>query len=114
MVENIGTGISSSGRSHIVDCVIKDNGGVGIVCYRSGRLVENCLIAENGSDGLGGGIQSEWGESLFRNCTIVDNSAEIGGGLLIWREGSVILENCIVAGNSASEVGDQCALLVDY
>ncbi len=114
MVENFGNGISSSGDSHIVDCVIKDNGGSGIKCYGSGRLVENCLIAENGSDGLGGGIESRWGESIFRNCTIVGNSAETGGGLLIWRDGSIILENCIVAGNSASDLGDQCALLVDY
>jgi len=113
VVGNSDVGIYSRYHSRIVDCVIMDNDGSGLILLASANRVENCLIAGNRSGEMGGGVYCEWGQTTLRNCTIVDNNALVGGGLAAWKESDVLLENCIVAGNTAGDLGDQVALL-DY
>lgn len=68
----------------------------------------NCIIKDNASGGLGGGILSLQ-SGLIAGCTIENNSAAQGGGAAL---GSAVINNCVIRGNSASSYGG--GLRVDY
>ncbi|MCK4653808.1 MAG: chitobiase/beta-hexosaminidase C-terminal domain-containing protein, partial [Candidatus Cloacimonetes bacterium] len=85
----------------------------GYTCYLEMILINN-LIAENVTEGVGGGISC--GRSLQNgqmiNNTICNNSAEEGGGILFYYINCDLI-NCILYGNTATENGNQVNLYDD-
>ena len=83
--------------------------------YENSELILiNNLIAQNTTDGSGGGISCSRSleNGLMINNTICDNSAEEGGGIQFsYTNGEVI--NCILYGNTATVNGNQVNLYDD-
>jgi hypothetical protein len=99
----------------IVNCILKDNTGVGeaqgagIACIQSSSpVIEGCTMAGNGipgPDGEGGGISCDSTSSpLIINCTIAGNTAAEGSGIWCGKNCTPTMLNTIVAFNFGTAI----------
>ncbi|TAJ13145.1 T9SS C-terminal target domain-containing protein [Marinilabiliaceae bacterium JC017] len=87
----------------------KDSNGYGggIFMLYSRPTISDCVITNNSSISLGGGIEIE-GSSVPKiiNCVISNNSSNQGGGLYIYSKGAKAeVYNCLIVNNSTSDGG---------
>ncbi len=87
-------------------------GGGGIFCYSdSNPTIRNCIIADNSTNTLGGGIRCCSSSPTITNCVISGNSAGFfGGGIYCGGNdrgltSNPLIQNCLFYGNSASDLG---------
>lgn len=86
----------------LLDNTAREHGGGFSAKYGGEPVLENCLIAGNYADALGGGIHAyESVTAVFvGNCTIADNEAgEAGGGVSSESYAELYLANCILWGD---------------
>ena len=74
----------------------------GGIALRTGGVVRDCIIRNNGARYSGGGIYA-WNGSLIDSCVIQANTAEQGGGVYLGLRSE--LRNSVVAYNHATEGG---------
>ena len=81
-----------------------DNGGGGILVYRSNPTIEHCNISYNKAEWGGGIYYYLSSSSILRNCTISFDSSNWGGGI-----GSdfsdLSIESCIITNNWTDDDG---------
>ena len=84
------------------------DGGGGIECWGDGLAIINCVIEENTSEGVGGGISiggSNNTNVTMTNCLIQNNTAySSGGGVFVSIDSSFDMctfVNCIIRNNTA-------------
>ena len=118
VVQNFVTGIRTSNKSQIINCVIRNNTTNGVT-YVGGETFQNCKITNNGSSGIVSGAGGSPNTiSAITNCEISGNKefgiqacfhTMKGTSLLNNRVGlsSVLSEtieemsNCVISGNEA-------------
>ncbi len=100
------------GANSIVAGITITNGyayyyGGGIYCDDSSPTISNCIISNNESMTLGGGIACRQNYSdpmTISNCIIVDNvSAEQGGGAYFGQRDNITVIDCTLNGNTSLE-----------
>ena len=82
--------------------------GGGVILGGAGKIdVINCTIANNKTDGSGGGIFTNNSTVKMVNCTIFGNTAKnVSGGIGVHPDGhNLSLYNCIIANNKALNKG---------
>ncbi len=97
------TGVGTSGNV-VADSTIEDNTGAGIFLGSGTVTVSDCTIANNSTDGDGGGILND-GTLTIENSTITGNSAGGFGGGGLDNNGTATLIGCTISGNSANNEG---------
>ena len=109
ILENNARGILLEDTEAIIaNCIIQkntNNGGITSRFSTENATVKNCLIADNHSNGSGGGISvSSNSNPTFISCTIVGNTAQYsGGGVSVSSNYTLKMRNSILWGNSAPE-----------
>lgn len=103
----------SSSKVRVIGCDIHHNHayttGGGILTGLLGE-VRNCKVWANVSDGSGGGIRNPWNGNRVVNCLIFDNeTGTLGGGLYL--DGIVDVVHCTIVGNRAKD--DGAAIMVN-
>lgn len=82
LASNSGGGISAGKASIIRDCVVKENGGVGIevneLAASDGSIIENCVVQNSVLDGIG----------VANNVTVRDNQVIDNGRYGVYAYGS--------------------------
>lgn len=102
-------GGGTAGHSHnevwITDCIVRDNGKIGICNSGTQPYIEGCLIAGNGLEGItvDNGCQS----AIISNCRIFYNKGGVGGISADECDGLVI-SNCIITDNAACGIRFNC------
>ena len=88
------------------------NASGGGICFTGGQdiyeqVFRNCVIADNSSDNIGGGIACKINADIVLNtCTIAKNAAaNYGGGLYVDQISHPVVIDSIIAGNMAVEGG---------
>ena len=107
---------SSTGIS-MTECTLEQNHANivagGLYCEASSIELQSCLILDNTSDLLGGGI---WlysqSEAVFQDCEIAGNTTVVtGGGLIVSDLSRVTLDHCLVRNNIGGTSGG--GMLID-
>nr|WP_319398538.1 right-handed parallel beta-helix repeat-containing protein [uncultured Carboxylicivirga sp.] len=101
-----GGGIYQKGKTIISECEFYRNyadlrGGAILCGGNANSYIENCVIRENKSRTVGGGIACFFSSSNIYNCLIEGNSGGRGGGLAIYYFQGQIL-NCSILNNVAT------------
>lgn len=81
-----------------------ESGGGGLYISNSNFVLDRCLVAENATPGLGGGVRAELASVLdFTNTTFFGNASEMGlaGALSYDDAGGGSIVNCTFARNRA-------------
>lgn len=100
---NLGTGIDAGSASLVTECIVKSNGGDGIVIAvgSTGGTIVHCTISSHSADGSTG-IHAE--QALIVECDLYENWRGIFGGF-----GSNIIDcNVSRAGSIGVELNDKC------
>ncbi len=104
----LGMGLNTTTK--IANCVVLGNtsgtnGSGGIRLIDASPTIADSTIAENYTDGQGGGIYVG-GQSrpAIDRCTISGNQGS-GGGMLISGSATALITNCIISGNDAGTMG---------
>ncbi|MGD8454129.1 MAG: right-handed parallel beta-helix repeat-containing protein [Phycisphaerae bacterium] len=107
-----GLGCSSTGVVVLSDCTVTHN-AVGLygggICGSPSLI--NCIVADNTTDGDGGGLYCSGGDPSLTNCAVTGNSAggENGGGICCVAGADLTLAGCTIGGNwSAAHGGGIC------
>jgi len=96
----------------ISNCTIKDNGG-GIACgFGSSPVISNCIIQNNGDSGIS---CHENASPTISNCIISGNSAKEydGGGIFCGTYSHPTITDCTITGNSAPDDGGGIACVIN-
>ena len=90
----------------LIDCVISNNYsdsvGGGIACYETAPTITNCVMANNSALYGGGGVHADFNSSpVITNCTIVvtDPNSPQDGGVHANHNSTPTITNCILWGN---------------
>ncbi len=104
----LGMGLNTTTK--IANCVVLGNtsgtnGSGGIRLIDASPTIADSTIAENYTDGQGGGIYVG-GQSrpVIDRCTISGNQG-LGGGILISGSATALITNCTISGNDAGTTG---------
>jgi hypothetical protein len=85
----------TNGATRAVGADNTDQAGAGVWCESTSSVVSNCVLINNRSHALAGGVY----RGMLNNCLIISNSAvEVGGGAF-----ESILNNCVVTRNYAGK-----------
>ncbi len=76
------------------------HGGGGFYCYRTNLHITNCIISDNYTSGVGGGIYFV-GDLAITNCTISKNHSRYGGAIYVWTYSQASIINSILWGNQS-------------
>ncbi|HWB21031.1 MAG TPA: hypothetical protein VG711_12070 [Phycisphaerales bacterium] len=90
-----------------------DTFGAGLMIYRSGPIVVNCIFRENDAEVAAGAIwvydedsdTTDFADPELVNCTFFGNHADEAGGALYNQKDNVNLTNCVFTGNTATYGG---------
>ena len=107
-MENIAPAVyfaNNSGEARLENCFIIKNNGYGVISRGSANpVIQNCIIADNGSLG----IEFDSNSGTLINCTIVNNQADVHntGGIKITNSSSDYIDifNTIVHGNQGLQL----------
>jgi hypothetical protein len=96
--------VSSSYSPVICNCIINNNtslylgGGI----YSEGNpTISGCIITGNQAS-HGGGIYINKGSAIINKCVITENlSSYYGGGIYVYSQGSLTISDCTITGNQA-------------
>ena len=108
IMENIAPAVyfaNNSGEARLENCFIIKNNGYGVISRGSANpVIQNCIIADNGSLG----IEFDSNSGTLINCTIVNNQADVHntGGIKITNSSSDYIDivNTIVYGNQGLQL----------
>lgn len=75
--------------------------GAGLRCDSASPTIRNCIISNNSSDWIGGGIALVNSTATLTNCVITDNTAAAYSGGVDCYESSITLTNCVISNNEA-------------
>ncbi len=102
---------SLESRPELRNCTVVRNaiggGDGGGMCFwdLSRPKITNCLVSDNSSEALGGGLFFEESPGSVTSCTIANNAAKFsGGGIYSRKQSSPVVTNCIVWGNAPDAI----------
>jgi predicted outer membrane repeat protein len=73
---------------------------------RGSPTIQNCLIARNGSQGLGAGVLVAGNSTaIFKKCILAGNISRTGGAAYVVPSATVIFEECEFSQNEARRIG---------
>jgi parallel beta-helix repeat protein len=77
-------------------------GGIDIKrTYNYPIVIRDCVIKDNKSLTIGGGIASVYSSPTIMDCTITNNRSSWGGGICIYGSSNPHISHCIITGNKA-------------
>ncbi len=77
-------------------------GGIGLY-WATSTSIRNCILANNSSNGYGGGIHVYYSQVSMEGVHFIGNHAGISGGGLMANGSEVSLLNCVFSGNDARD-----------
>ena len=95
--------------SELAYCVISQSTNSGVRIYRATPTIRNCIITDNSSPSVGGGIAITnnllvAGDVMLRDCVVSNNTCFTSGGGIyaVIGTNSLILERCVIAANQVN------------
>ena len=76
-------------------------GGAGVLGNGTGATINKCIVTDNETTLVGGGIR--YCNGTISHCKIIGNTTEVFGGGIAGSHGRI--DNCLIANNSADRVG---------
>ncbi|MBL7648900.1 MAG: right-handed parallel beta-helix repeat-containing protein [Candidatus Hydrogenedentes bacterium] len=104
----LGVGLDST--TEIANCTVigntaGTNGSGGIRLIDASPVISSTTIAENYTDGEGGGLYAGGASApLIERCVIGGNRGA-GGGVFIGDAATALIANCVISGNDAGQMG---------
>ncbi len=104
----LGVGLNTT--SEISQCIVirntaGTNGSGGIRLIDASPTISDSTIAENYTDGQGGGLFiGGLSQPLIERC-IVGGNQGVGGGMVITEGATALITNCVISGNNAGAMG---------
>lgn len=104
----------SGGHAEGLDSIITDVSGAGIFSFGKAKI-SNCTIQQNFAMRQGGGVQFRFAKSagsILENCLVKNNqSGLIAGGLTLWETTNITINACqFIANYAAASAGGAIAM----
>lgn len=87
---------------HFIGCTIQDNNRVGMCCWKSTALFEDCVFARNGYHGV---YCAQESDVTLSHCTVAMNhSQNTVAGVRAYKAKLLTIDHCIIWGNMGGSI----------